>query len=73
MPSFSCHFLLSVMNIEIARLEKQLSAKEEEHRRDRSILLQKIELLQAEIAEYQEKESKNRQVNESIMMSYKQN
>lgn len=43
------------MNIEIARLEKQLSGKEEEHRRDRSILLQKIELLQAEVAEYQEK------------------
>lgn len=36
-------------------------------------MIQKIELLQSQIMDFQEKDMKNRQLNESIMMSYKQN
>jgi hypothetical protein len=41
----------------------QLAVKEEEHRRELTRLQQKVELLQAEVGDYQEKEFKNRQLN----------
>lgn len=51
----------------------QLQLKDEEFKRERTLLQQKIELLSSEVAEYQEKQFKNKQLNESIILTYRQN
>jgi len=51
----------------------QLQIKDEEFKRERTLLQQKIELLSSEVAEYQEKQFKNKQLNESIILTYRQN
>ena len=48
-----------------------MTNKENEFKREKALLLQKVEFMQSEIEEYRHKDNETRKLNESIISSYK--